>query len=388
VAQKQFDLYPEEVRKFTDPGYPDAYLYEFLVAGRNLPEGLQEDPNPRRFGAKRANKPVVKDVRKAARGEEGTPAIFHLKALGIWHSAQDVEKLQDAKPEAWRVFFRESTNGEDGDGIVNGSGLYHVLRDEGEAVHEDVKVFFRVPVGYPDELLPEIAEAQNAGLQVEEVSRVNQAGLFQPIKTAIKGMPFQSDVAYREGDPGSVSVLDVVANLVAFDVEGWPNDSFEHPVITYNSRVRTLDYFEDHGDRFVAQGYLDLLPDILALHDLIQADAKNHWSSPQFGKLDFVDAKSTTLPYTRKTTTHVMKRGAIMPMLAAFRSCVEKKNGSVRWIEGGDFEAVKQVWKDAAPRLLKRTQKANERLAYNVTALGKNVDHWDALHAQVSAFAN
>jgi hypothetical protein len=74
-----------------------------------------------------------------------------------------------------------------------------------------------------------------------------------------------------------------------------------------------------------------------------------------------------------------LTKGALYPILAAFRNCVRlDKGGEAQWI--GGFESVLSMWKEAGPELVSEMFQATKDHSHNPDVLGKSRAVWSGLH--------
>jgi hypothetical protein len=81
---------------------------------------------------------------------------------------------------------------------------------------------------------------------------------------------------------------------------------------------------------------------------------------------------------------HALFRGALMPMLGAFRCLVEEdpETGYYRWKI--PFSQVKGIWQELGGLLMERTQASSEDLGRKPDAIGKSHNHWSVLYSTVT----
>ena len=130
-----------------------------------------------------------------------------------------------------------------------------------------------------------------------------------------------------------------------------------------------------------------LLTDALFLHDTIRHDFRgvHNDAGGSAGKLNIVEEASARrgefeFPFAElPTAKYRLTKGALYPMVAAFRNCVElDKNGEARWIDG--FAATLEIWKEASEELVSEMIQATKDHGSNADVIGKSRAVWSALH--------
>lgn len=84
-------------------------------------------------------------------------------------------------------------------------------------------------------------------------------------------------------------------------------------------------------------------------------------------------------------STERLAKGALLPVLAAFRWLVEldPQTGLARWRTGG-FNAVLERWRAASERLVALTVDRCREVGDNPDAIGRSASHWGSLHKEVA----
>jgi hypothetical protein len=156
-------------------------------------------------------------------------------------------------------------------------------------------------------------------------------------------------------------------------------DAVEHKNDTYASK-----YFKLHR----------LLKDGLYLYDTIRRDfyqVYNDADLGQAGKLKIVEqakeGSEFTFPFAQAQGAKFrLTKGALFPILSAFRNMVEidPETGEANW--RGGFDSVLSLWKEVAPEVCRVTKTATQDIGYHPDALGKNRGHWSNMHKTIELF--
>jgi hypothetical protein len=380
MTASTFELYAPYARRVPDPVFGDdkgMVRHILFVPVRDVPAGIQLDPNAR---TPNINRSVYRDIKSHLFEEEGEPGTFHLKNRGIVMIADKVEQRGE---DNYRVTI------EPGQGILDGGHTYTLITDEqrgDQVLPEDQWVKFEVLTHVPPEWIAELAGGLNTSIQVKQMSLDDLAGLFSWIKDELKGEPYFDKIAFRENEQGAVDARDLVAFLAMFNIDRFPNDGDGQPVEAYSSKAKVLEWFEKDPQHFEAMR--PILKDILVLHDTIRFTSQTHWNDAggSFGKLAFVEGRKRgefEFPFIAKSKQYRLTNGALYPVLASFRWMVEKdENGVVCW--RGGFPAVLKTWDASAEELLRTVNQASAELGRNPNAVGKSKNLWASLHKVVA----
>ncbi len=355
---------------------------------------------------------VARQIRQSLLNEDTVVDAFHLAHLGITVIATEFTKV-DGREDAYVLKFRLDDSDEPQDGIVNGLHTLAVIEDllgSGMEISPSQYVSFTVITGIPAEerstIVPFIAKGRNTVLQVKEESIDNLMKRFDPLKAAIDGLPYASEIGWEESANTDYDVLDVLAIMTALNSGLYPNETFgngeiTHPIIAADHKRACLKRFEESS-----QSYYDiapLLPEMLHLYDLIRSDARDQYNKTGKGKrggrlrvmTSRKDRKSgnsiddaLVFPFLRTGKNSYGTRGtfeltysATFAILASFRNFVEKaEDGTMQW--KGGFAAVESAWRKLGAELVITCQDTAETLPEHKMAvlLGRNRPLWNGLH--------
>ena len=182
--------------------------------------------------------------------------------------------------------------------------------------------------------------------------------------------------------------------LDLFNITQFPNTGDEYPTRAFSSKAAVLNAYLDDYRKKGGATYKKLQPilkDILVLHDTISSEARdlhNKANAGKAGKLAFMETRERgkfEFPFIGKEGNHRLLRGALFPMLGAFRWMVEEDSkGDVRWT--GGFDEVLSLWRRIGGELMKATQATSVELARNPNQVGKSRNHWANLHSTVAKY--
>lgn len=376
-------------RRMPDPVIPGAERHVFYVAAEDFPRELEGGAaNPRDVNIDRG---MYGTVKRSLLNEEGTPNTFHLKNLGITVVADRVLKDKNDDDLLTIVFDPVRMHG-----IANGGHTREILvtsRDELLALlagEEPASQFVKVEVltGIPDPIVPEVAGGLNTTIQVQKWSLAELENKFEWMKQALKGTPYEGLIAYKENQKGAeFDVRDVLVILDLFNVADFDNQGKDHPVRAYSSKNAVLEAYLKDPKPYEALA--PILPDILALYDTIALEARklHNAAGGKGGKLAFMEDRKRgnfKFHFIGQEAKYRLMKGALFPMLGAFRWKVEldPATGKAQWV--GGFQSVLDLWHQVGGDLMQASQAASDELGRNPNAMGKSRNLWSTLHSTVA----
>lgn len=326
---------------------------------------------------------VAKNIAKSL---EESPRSFFFKNRGITLLAAAAR--YDGESKSLHIELSDPKH----HGMLDGGHSFRVIREALESIDdadradlEDAYVRLEVLEGFTDASeIVDIVEARNTSTQVKDQSLEELKGHFEAVKKALEGQTYANRIAYREielADDGSkkdIDIKEVLSYLVCFDVEAF--DGKKHPIMAYNSKSAVLDHFSKKENRERLIAYLPLLPQILALKDVIykeMPETYNKATDGKFGKLSGVMEISgkkrrspIELPFTGESSTYVIPSSFVYPVLASMRNLVQLSEGKVSWKRDpiAFFETVKD---ELVQRVVEQAKEIR-----NPTKLGRDNATW------------
>lgn len=370
-------------RRMPDPVFEGAQRYFLMMPVEAIAEGLPKDPNPR---DQRIDRGIYKQVKESLLNDDGSlPNAFHLKNKGITLFASRVAHVED---DTYDVVFEE------GDGTLDGGHTYEIINAARERIEDAIDagadmrqhVLVQVYAGYPRTLVPELAGGLNTAVQVQEMSLAELRRDFDWIKEAIDDERMLSYIAFRENQRAPYDARDVIMALDVFNIGEWPNDGEEYPVRAFQSKAKVLDAYLKAPESY--RRLAPIVRDILVLYETIAKEARHlhNGAGGKGGKLAFVETKTRGkfyFPFLDATDNARLTRGALLPMLGAFRWMVdEDDDGDFVWRTS--FDDVLALWERVGAELMKATQATSEDLSRQPNLIGKSRNHWATLHSTVA----
>lgn len=380
-----------ESRRISHPVFKSINKYWLTVKANDFPSGISSAANAREPVG--LNRMVYRDVRASLEGKEAIPGSFDLMNKGITILALNV-RLVDKDEQIFEVTVDDKEGG-----IVDGAHTAKIIEkcNADGTTHSDqyVEVFIRT--GVEDDLITDIARGLNTGMQVAPKSIYNIDGVFDWLKTEVKGQPYENLISWRESDNADYDVRDLISVLELFNIFDFPNDGGKHPISAYEKWSIPLekfakDYEENHGRRLSESKYHRLRPilrDALTLYDHIRHDFResHNEAGGRAGKMNIVEeapkGRALNFPFAAlHPSGYRLTKGASYPMLAAFRNMVVvDSDGTASW-QGG-FKSVLRLWRESSEELVEETYNATKEIGRMPDQLGKNRKHWDNLHMKI-----
>jgi AIPR protein len=384
-------------RRVPDPTLPGAERHILFVQALDIPEGLPKEPNPRK---QKEDRPIYQEVGRHLRNEEGTANTFHLKNKGITLIAEHVNRKAGAK-DVYEVAFGSKH------GIVDGGHTYEILRANRQEIEDvnasenngamiDQYVKLEIITGLQRDLVPEIAKGLNTAVQVQEMSLANLQNKFDWIKETIADEPYADKIVFRENEQDRnkpYDARDILVILDLFNISDFPNDEGNYPLRAFSSKAKVLENYLEDCQKGGGKKYRMLQPilkDILILHDTISLEARelHNKAGGRAGKLAYVEGRKNgkfPFPFIGREEQFRLYRGALLPMLGAFRWMVEEgPDGEARWV--GGFGGVLDMWQEVGTELMKATRETSEERDRDPSAIGKSRNHWATLHSTVAKY--
>lgn len=378
-------IHPRFARRLPDPFYSSTHGTErhiFFVPVADVPAGISLEPSPH---AAKTRWDVYKEVQNSLLDMDCTPGTFHLKNRGITIIARAVSKIEENE---YQIELGPNH------GVIDGSHTYRLILEaqQNRQVHLPRKQFVKIEVltKVPDEWIAEVSAGLNTAIQGQADSLEHLGDAVQWIKDELAPQKYYKSIAWTESERGDYDIRDIIAMLTCFNTAAYPNSGSNHPVAAYDNRAVVLKTYAEEFNSNGGGAYLRLKPllkDILELYDtiLLEFPKLHEQSSNQAPKLiESATKKPFKFPFLQTHSTERLARGALFPMLAAFRWMVEDdpSGNAARW--RGGFEAVIKRWHDAGERLVAQTVEKSAEVQHNTDAIGKSASHWGALHKEIA----
>ncbi len=381
----------DQLRKLEDPSGNHHDTVYAMVSVKDLPN-LPTKINPR---AQDLTSRVAKEI---SSGLTENSDNFFLLNRGLTVVAKDV--VYDAKTETLNLSMPDSPHY----GVLDGGHSMRVIQETITANGEDksyLDAFVKLEIltNLNDDLIASISQARNTSIQVKAYSLANLQHHFDWIKDALSAEKFAGKIAYRENEDWDVypiNIMEILALSTAFHPSFAQSENENPPVMSYSSRARCLEMFQNPE---MEAGYLSIKPvlgDILKLYDFIHlkfpqlykesggisslADSTVERKGVRMGNLVEIKQIKDGFPlfYIDEKATYKVPDGFLLPILASLRPLLDYKPKTTSW-KTNPFEFFTNYGK----KLVAATLETSRDLGRSPNAVGKSKPHWTNLQNKV-----
>ena len=318
-------------------------LGTMFIRVENLPSSLEKwtDVNPRNPKFSKSEKLSGQVARSIVKTLEEEPEKFALKNLGIYLLV-DVAESKRISGDRHEVEITLSNMEQHG--IVNGGHTFQAIRQVMESQTYNGLAYVRLHLyqNIPESQIVDLAEGLNKNLQVDQASLKNLVNKFDMIKTAMKGMRGENEIAYSDGEPGHVDILEVLHILSVLDLKQYPgkdknpNDIFGSKQKILNRYCTDIEGKENSSFKIL----VSRIHEILILSDEIQkqcAAFTSYYKIKNKSEANRVGSKEhkKNAIFAEGEIGGLIPQGWLYPMLAAFRANVSQKSwneGKLEWL--------------------------------------------------------
>lgn len=365
--------------KKNDDDYPQMYFA--ICDVKDIPDNIPMNTNPRNqaMGTGVAKK-IVSSLLNV-----GEP-YFYLLNRGLVISAANVH--YDNNSGTIHITFDD----EDVHGDIDGGHTYKAILDKRKSIdYGQQYVKLEILTGVED-IFQSLAAARNTSTQVQDKSIAELEERFNLIKEVVRNEPFNSEIYFRENDPGNIDVADIISILTLFNIDKYPNiNSF--PIIAYSGKKKCIDYYiaahKDYGETSENPYYKmkNIMLDIFKLYDTIEINMGNYYRS-KFPPGRYGLVKGVTVPKNDTTFKSMFYKtdmdyqtptGFLYPILGAFRALVKNDGDKYSW-KTNPFAILDKV----GPDLVETTIERSRSLGNNAQSVGKDSGNWKTLYMTIA----
>lgn len=313
-------------------------LYYLMVNMNDLPNDLPLDVNPR-------EQKMTTNVAKKIIGAVLDPETdFHINNRGIVISAKELS-FNTVSSE---VTISLGEKGDEDDlanyGILDGGHTYRAIINNRNKISPDLQKFVRVEVLTNVQNISRLSDARNTSVEVSDLALFNLDDKFDLIKNSISNEKYSNDIAYKDNEPKSIHVSDLLRLMFAFDIEKFKDDSTA-PIQSYSGKAQV---FKRYRSAYETNFYKELtkeLPKLVKLYDKIEVeladkyvDYKNNEGvkNPKFGLVRGVERlnKSGKSYFLSNQIDYSVSSGYLYPIFGAFRALIkyDKDENSIKWL--------------------------------------------------------
>lgn len=330
-------------------------LYYILVNMKDLPKKIPLDVNPRE---PKMSTNVAKGLINAVKEPEND---FYINNRGIVISAKSFSYDPTKSTVTIDLGDQNSDNDKYQYGILDGGHTYTAIMQERENIPDNLDKYVRLEVITNVTNITRLSDARNTSAQVSDIALFNLDGKFDDITQAIKGQPYEKDIAYKDHEKKDIHVSEFLRLMFAFDILKFPDDN-SAPVQSYSGKAQVFKRYKDAYNLDFYKALIKEIPKIVELYDTIECELPSMYieykkdlgtSSPRFGSVRGIDNKNDAKSYFLKNQiSYSISSGYIYPIFGAFRSIMtyDEKNHQIKWL----FDPI-EIWKEVGKSLAQNT---------------------------------
>lgn len=344
MSTLEFELDCEDYRTLHIPntGDSNAKLGTLFARVEDIPDNLSDwmEVNPRKPKLNKSNNLSGAVARSIVRTLAEEPEIFSLKNLGIYILVDNVESKRIAGD---KHHIKITLSDKSQHGIVNGGHTYSAIMEALKKQEYNSGAFVRLHLymNIPEDNIVELAEGLNKNLQVDSASLSNLTHEFDSIKTAMEGVRGEGDIAYADGDPGNIDILEILHIMSCFDI-GFYRGAEKHPNDIFGSKQKILKRYLDDiklGDKSSYLRIVSDLPNILRLSDEVQKVLAKQNPRVKVKNTEAKNRVSSDVHYKEAIFSDGMipgfvPQGWLYPALSSLRACLSFsawEKGEIKW---------------------------------------------------------
>lgn len=334
---ENFSMNVKAFKKMDDPtGEIGRVKYVCYVQASSIPEDFQSwmRTNPRE---QKMNTYVAKRITRSLEDNQN----FHELNRGILMSVESISFDNKNNTAAIKM-----TNPLIHGNIDGGHTLRAILENKKrlDETLDNRYVFFEFITGL--ETPVDLAEARNTSVQVDAKSIQELKNAFEPIKKVLADEPFAGNVAYRMNEEKPIDVREIIAILLMFNQEVYPNFSQPgvlsdtQPIQSYSGKETSLKKYVNLKDRDkTIENMSPVIKDIFKLWDTIEetfpakvnSTGRFRYGSRKYSKYDDDNIVGKTAFYENELK-YIVPRGLMFPLVGAFRALIKKNGEEYGWI--------------------------------------------------------
>jgi hypothetical protein len=375
-------IQPDHIRVLKSPnfdGIRTAYAYVPLI---DFPSDIALSPDPR------VPKPnaVVRRIKDSLRSEDG---LFHILNRGIAISAFRADY------DNQKGILTLDIPDEEYYGILDGGHsnfsvdeVRAALMRHGQDSNQFVKIEILTGV---EEHLGKIASARNFSKAVKEISLANYNKELNWFKESLG--PVAARLRWSENDDQEFDATEYIQVVAGFDLERYT--AVTHPLESYKNAGKCLDSITEPSETLKA--LKPIIGDVVRLYDTMRKEWWDKYRQPdeegRFGRpgrrkevqerkrgrgrlLQFPSLGAD--PIASTDSLYHVEKGLVIPLVTAFRSLIEVKDGQARW-KTDPFA----FWSLNGSSLVRKVMDASDQRNQNPQLVGRDPTVYEALYESV-----
>lgn len=340
-----FTFKVESIRTMSSPnkvngisGEDSETLYYLMVNMNDLPNDLPLDVNPR-------EQKMTTNVAKKIIGAVLDPETdFHINNRGIVISAKELSFNTVSSEVTISLGEKDDEDDLASYGILDGGHTYRAIINNRNKISPNLQKFVRVEVITNVQNISRLSDARNTSVEVSDLALFNLDDKFDLIKESISNEKYSNDIAYKDNEPKSIHVSDLLRLIFAFDIEKFKDDSTA-PIQSYSGKAQV---FKRYRNAYETDFYKELtkeLPKLVNLYDKIEVELADKYTAyknnegvknPKFGLVRGVERlnKPGKSYFLSNQIDYSISSGYLYPIFGAFRALIkyDKEENKIKWL--------------------------------------------------------
>lgn len=313
-------------------------LYYLMVNMNDLPNDLPLDVNPR-------EQKMTTNVAKKIIGAVIDPETdFHINNRGIVISAKELSFNTVSSEVTISLGEKDDEDDLANYGILDGGHTYRAIINNRSKISPDLQKFVRVEVITNVQNISRLSDARNTSVEVSDLALFNLDDKFDLIKKSISNEKYSNDIAYKDNEPKSIHVSDLLRLMFAFDIEKFKDDSTA-PIQSYSGKAQVFKRYRSAYESDFYKALTKEIPRLVNLYDKIEVELADKYSdfknnegvkNPKFGLVRGVERlnKPGKSYFLSNSIDYSISSGYLYPIFGAFRALIkyDSEEKKIKWI--------------------------------------------------------
>ena len=372
-AMQIFNFPVVSVRTINSPSQDGVTTYFVYVEFQNLPDKLPLDVNPRK---PKMTTSVAKSLISAVKSAD---TDFDINNRGIVIVAKSF-KFNTSDNTVSLDLGNDVMNY----GILDGGHTYTAIIENRHELSENIRKYVKLEIIVGENLtVSRITDARNTSASVSDIALYELDDKFDFIKEAVKGQPYENDIAIKDNSKERLQIIEFLKLLFAYNVYKFKKAN-ETPTQAYSGKASVFKDIKADLDNNTNQYHrlASLLPSLVQLYDTIEAEFKDKYlafnPSGRFGALRGIErhkenSKPFLTTFLQNETPYKISSGYLLPVFGAFRVLINPS--TLEWRQ----DPI-QMWQEIGSELVKNTLESSRT---NPQDAGKNGSIWSNNYSKV-----
>jgi hypothetical protein len=318
---------------YPDPVHGSYWSHPVQAPSINVPQETVQAANVR---TQRPDSPSLRDVHRLAVGSYPLSEYLHFMSRGGVLFAEDILEVEPGLYELVIDLDKRY-------GLLDGANIVLILNTHRSQNPDNQHLWFRIHIKPPEGLSALASRGLNSGARVEEMSLVNAEGLFGWLQDAVRGESYAANIAYQEGEKKPLRADELVTLLSVMNTVINPFSERNPYFTAYGSLKETMKRYRLHVRNF--ERMASMVPRTFRFIDALHLKANSFYGAVEDGDYEGIGVDThwkrifkekqwrrplILLPDNPPVKWN-LKRGALVPMLAAFRPFIDPAGRQLQW---------------------------------------------------------